>query len=149
MSLKVTSDSKNDSGVMKRFFRNFSKFSAPGMIFHKMLTSLNIRQFRLILHILAISQKFLIFQCPLKSGDECWHRSYKKFETFNYFIITLEKIMEKFDDNWLMFKNTWGGTGGLSPPPAPELHFIRTYDLHENPKLLKDPKSFFHQSRLT
>ena len=116
MSLKVTSDSKNDSGVMERFFRNFSKFSAPEMIFHKILLSLNIRQFRLFLHILAISQKFLMFQSPLKSGDECWHRSYKKFEIFNYFIVTLEKIMEKFDDIRLKLKKTWGGTGGLSPP---------------------------------
>ena len=70
MSLKVTSDSKNDSGVMERFFRNFSKFSAPEMIFHKILLSLNIRQFRLFLHILAISQKFF----TVKSVDECWHK---------------------------------------------------------------------------
>ena len=31
-----------------------------------------------------------------------------------------------------MLKNTWGGKpGDISPPPAPELHFIRTYDLHD------------------
>ena len=78
MSLAVTNESKNYSEGMKLFFRTFAKFLVPGMIFHKMLTSLNIRQFRLFLLILAISQEFLMFQCPLKSVDVCWHRRYKK-----------------------------------------------------------------------
>ena len=43
-------------------------------------------------------------------------RSYKKIETFNYFVITLEKIMEKFDDIRLMLKNTWGGKPRDFPP---------------------------------
>ena len=134
MSLAVTNDSKNDSEGIKLFFRTFAKFLVLGIIFHKMLRSPDIRQFRLFLLILAISQDIFYISMSLKNVDKSWHRRHKKFETFNHSIITLQNVMKKFDDMRLMLKNSWGGgenRGGFSPPPASELHFIRTYDLHD------------------
>ena len=129
----VINDSKNVSGGGKRFFRTFANFLVPGLSCSKMRISKVTSVFSNLLVKLAIFQKSTIFQCPLKSVDEGWHRRYKKFETFNHSIIEPQKIVGKFDDKRLMLKNTWGGgkRRPFSPPQRSEYPILRRYVRHD------------------
>ena len=117
--LCAINNSNVDSEPRKRYFRKFRNFLAPGLQVRKSRISRDTGNFWKNVVILTIFGKSTIFQSPLKSVDEGWHRRSKKFETFNHSIITFQKFMEKFHDIRLMLKNSWGGgkTVGLFPPP--------------------------------
>ena len=86
-----SSDIDSDSRI--RFFRAFRNFWVPGFEVRKTLISRDKKDFWKFVVILAIFRKSTIFQCPLKSVDECWHWRYKKIETVNHFINASQKIM--------------------------------------------------------
>ena len=108
-----------DSELRKRFFRKFSNFLAPGLQVRKSRISRDMTNFRKIVVILAIFGKSTIFQSPLQSVDEGWHRRHKIFETFNSSIIEPQKMMKKIDHGINLPKNSWGGEkpGDFFPPP--------------------------------
>ena len=86
--LCVMNNSNSDSELEKRFFRKFRNFLAPGVQVRKSRISRVKTNFWKIVVNLTIFGKSTIFQSPLKSVDESWHRRYKNFETFNHSIFT-------------------------------------------------------------
>ena len=67
----VINDPENDSEGRKRFFGTFVNFLVPGLLTSKMRISQVTSDFSKLLVKLAIFEKSTIFQCPLKSVDEC------------------------------------------------------------------------------
>ena len=120
-SLCAINNSNTNSELTKRFFRKFRSFLAPGLQVRKSRISRDKKRLWKIVVILTIFGKSTIFQSPLKSVDEAWHRRYKISDLRNYFNITYQKIMKKFHDIRLMLKNCWGGErSGVFPPPSVE-----------------------------
>ena len=127
ISLCAINTSNADSELMKRFFGKFKNFLAPGFRVRKSRILLDKKQFWKIVVILTIFGKSTIFQSPLKSVDEGWHRRYKISDLRNHSIITTQNIMWKFHGIRLMLKNSWGEkTSMISlPPPASKPDDIR------------------------
>ena len=118
-----------NSELTKRFFRDFWNFLTPGLHLRKTHISRVMKEFCKIVVILAIFQKSTIFQCPLKSVDESWHRRYKKSDLQNNSNLPSKSFMKKSHHVRLMVKNCWGG-GGLRA--GPECPIMRNYQRHEN-----------------